>query len=39
MPVILAMWEAEIRRLKIQGHTRQIVLEISISKIARPKWT
>jgi hypothetical protein len=27
-PVILATWEVEIRRIAVQGHPGQIVLEI-----------
>jgi hypothetical protein len=27
MPVILASWEAEIRRIAVSGQPRQIVLE------------
>jgi hypothetical protein len=27
MPVILATWEAEIRRIKVQGQLRQIFLK------------
>jgi hypothetical protein len=32
MPIILATWEAEIRRLLVEGHSRQIVCETPISK-------
>jgi hypothetical protein len=32
MPTILATWEAEIRRIKVQGQPGQI------SKITRAKW-
>jgi hypothetical protein len=39
IPVILATWEAEIRRVMIQGQLGQIVHEIPISKITRAKWT
>jgi hypothetical protein len=39
MPVILATWEAEIRRTEVQGQPRQIVCETPISKITRAKWT
>jgi hypothetical protein len=31
-PVILATWEAEIGRIKIQGQSRQIVLETLFPK-------
>jgi hypothetical protein len=39
MPVILVTWEAEIRRIVIQGQLGEIVQEIPISKIIRAKWT
>jgi hypothetical protein len=39
MPVILATWEAEIKRNLVPGQPRQIVLETPISKITRAKWT
>jgi hypothetical protein len=39
MPVILATWESEIRKIAVQGQPRQIVLETPISKITRAKWT
>jgi hypothetical protein len=39
MPVILASWKAEIRRVEVQGQSTQIVLEIPFSKIRRAKWT
>jgi hypothetical protein len=39
MPIILATWEAEIRRLLVEGHSRQIVCETPIFKITRAKWT
>jgi hypothetical protein len=38
-PVILATWEAEIRRITVQGQSRQIVCKTPISKITRAKWT
>jgi hypothetical protein len=38
-PIILATWEAEIRRMKVQGQPRQKVLETPSSKITRAKWT
>jgi cytochrome c-type biogenesis protein CcmH/NrfF len=37
IPVILVSLEAEIRRIKVQDQSRQIVLETSISKITRTK--
>jgi hypothetical protein len=39
MPIIPATWEAEIRRILVQGQAGQIVCETPISKIARAKWT
>jgi hypothetical protein len=36
MPVILATWEAEIRRTAVQG--QKIDLETLFSKITRAKW-
>jgi hypothetical protein len=39
MPVILNTWEAKIRRIKVQGQSRLIVHENTISKIIREKWT
>jgi hypothetical protein len=38
-PVIPATWEAEIGRIKVQGHPRQIVKETYRQKITRAKWT
>jgi hypothetical protein len=38
-PVILATWEAEIRRITVRGHPGQIVQETPISKVTRAKWT
>jgi hypothetical protein len=32
-PVIPATWEAEIRRITVQGQPKQIVLKTPISKI------
>jgi hypothetical protein len=32
MPIILATWEAEIRRIAVLGQPRQIVLKTPISK-------
>jgi hypothetical protein len=37
-PVILAIWEAGIRRIEVGSQPRQIVGETSISKITRAKW-
>jgi hypothetical protein len=37
-PVILATWEAEMRRIMVQGQPK-LVLETPISKITRAKWT
>jgi hypothetical protein len=42
MPVILATLKAEIRRIMVQGHPGQIVLETPlppICKVTRSKWT
>jgi hypothetical protein len=33
--IILAIWEAEARRMVVQGHPRQIVHETLISKITK----
>jgi hypothetical protein len=38
MSVILATWEAEIRRIVARGKPGQIVHETPISKITRAKW-
>jgi hypothetical protein len=38
MPVILANWEAEIRRIGIQGQPRQKVCEIPISTEKKKNW-
>jgi hypothetical protein len=35
--VMLATWEAEIRKIKVRGQPGQIVLETPISKITRAK--
>jgi hypothetical protein len=41
--IILATWEAEVRRIKVQGQSRQMIHETCplppISKITRAKWT
>jgi hypothetical protein len=37
MLVILATWEANIRRMAVEGQPRQIVHETPISKITRAK--
>jgi hypothetical protein len=39
MPIILAIWKAEIRRIKVPGQPRKTVHETPISKITRAKWT
>jgi hypothetical protein len=39
MPIILVTWEAEIRRITVQGQPKQIVHKTTISKIARAKQT
>jgi hypothetical protein len=39
MPVILATWEAEIRRIMVGGQSRQTVCETPVSKISRAKLT
>jgi hypothetical protein len=39
MPIILASWEAEIRRIIVLSQPGQIAYEISISKIIKAKWT
>jgi hypothetical protein len=39
MPVIFATWEAEIRRIVVQGQPMQTVLETPSLKISRAKWT
>jgi hypothetical protein len=36
-PIILAIWEAEIRRIKVQGQANSS--QDPISKITRAKWT
>jgi hypothetical protein len=39
LPIILATWEAEIGRIKVQGQLGEIVYETPpISKITRAKW-
>jgi hypothetical protein len=37
--MILATWEANIRRIMAHGHAGQIVGEAPIPKITRAKWT
>jgi hypothetical protein len=37
MLIILAIWEAEIRRIGVQGQPGQIVCKTPISKITRAK--
>jgi hypothetical protein len=37
--VILAIWEAEIRKIMVQGQPMEIVQEIPSPKITRAKWT
>jgi hypothetical protein len=39
MSIILATWEAEIKRIGVPGQLKKIVHETPISKIARAKWT
>jgi hypothetical protein len=40
MPIILAIWEAEIGQIKAQGQSGQTVHKIpSPKKITRAKWT
>jgi hypothetical protein len=39
MLVILATWEANIRRMAVEGQPRQIVHETPISKITTVKWS
>jgi hypothetical protein len=39
MSIILATWEAEIRRIVVPGQPRQILWETLITKITRAKWT
>jgi hypothetical protein len=39
MSVILATWEAKIKRITAQGQPGQIVYKNSISKVTRAKWT
>jgi hypothetical protein len=39
MTVILATWEAEIRRIVVQGQPRQIVQETPHLQITTTKWT
>jgi hypothetical protein len=36
--IILATWEAEIKRITVGGQTQQKVHETLISKITRAKW-
>jgi hypothetical protein len=38
-PIIKTIWEAEIKRIAIQGQPRKTVLENLICKITRAKWT
>jgi hypothetical protein len=39
MTAIVATWEAEIRRITVQGQPKQIVYKTPISKITKLKWT
>jgi hypothetical protein len=39
IPVILALWDAEIWRITVQDKPRQIVHETSVSRIIRTKYT
>jgi hypothetical protein len=38
-PVILAIYEVKIRRITVQGQSRQVVHKTPSSKITRAKWT
>jgi hypothetical protein len=38
MPIILAPWGANIRRIEVQDQPRKTVHETFISKITRAKW-
>jgi hypothetical protein len=37
IPVILTTWQAEMRKIVVQGQPKKIVLEITISEITRAK--
>jgi hypothetical protein len=39
VPIVLAVWEAEIRRIMVEGQTRHKVNKTPTSKITRGNWT
>jgi hypothetical protein len=39
MPEILVTWEAEVKRIKVGGQHRLIVLKTPSVTITRAKWT
>jgi hypothetical protein len=39
MPIILASWETEIRRIVVQSQPKKVVLMTSISKITGAEWS
>jgi hypothetical protein len=39
MPIILAIWEAEVRRIVVYGQPWRIVHETLLSKITKAKWS
>jgi hypothetical protein len=38
MPIILATWEGEIRRMAVGGQPRQIVFKIPSPKYSEQNW-